>query len=131
VCVCVKEIFIYLFDNLIESIIKSTQTSTNEQRGRSNYPKQQEQERARSLSSQTIFDPINCRLSKSNENMTQTVSQKYSSSTESQRGERISKSEDRRSSNTLLNDLQIQRFHLLKDKFDHQLPIDTIFGMKN
>jgi hypothetical protein len=63
--------------------------------------------------------------------MTQTISQKYSSSTESQRGERISKSEDRRSSNTLLNDLQIQRFHLLKDKFDHQLPIDTIFGMKN
>jgi len=121
----------FLFYNLIESIIKDTRINTIEQRSRSNYPKQHEQERARSLSSQAIFDPINSRLSKSNENMTQSISQKYSSTIESQRGERITKSEDRLLSNTQLNDLQIQRFHFLKDKFERQQPINTIFGIKN
>jgi len=57
--------------------------------------------------------------------MTQSVSQKYSS-----REERITKFEDQHSSNTQLNDLQIQRFHLLKDKFEHQQPIDTVFGIQ-
>lgn len=93
-----------------------------EQRGRSIYPKQQEQERARSLSTQTIFDPINSRLSKSNDNLTQTIEQ--------QRDERITKSEDRHLLNIPLNNLQIQRFNFLKDKFQQQQPIDTIFGIK-
>jgi len=61
--------------------------------------------------------------------MTQSISQKYSSPIELQNGERITKSEDRHLSNTQLNDLQIQRFHLLKDKFEHQQPIDTVFGI--
>jgi hypothetical protein len=100
-----------------------------EQRGRSSYQKQQDQERARSLSSQTIFDPINSRLSKSNENITQSISQKQSSSNETPRPERMTKSEDRHLSNNLLNDLQIQRFNSLKEKFERQQPIDTLFGM--
>jgi hypothetical protein len=112
--------------------VKVNQTNEIEQRERLNYPKQQEQERARSLSSQPIFDSIHSRLSKSNENITQSISQQNLSSNEHQRGERITKSEDRHqstSANIPLNDLQIQRFHLLKEKFERQQPIDTVFGM--
>jgi len=111
--------------NLIEPIVEM------KQRGRSSYPKEQEQERARSLSSQTIFDPIHSRLSKSNENITQSISQKHSTSIEPpQRGERITKSEDRHLSNTNLNDLQIQRFNSLREKFERQQPIDTLLGIR-
>jgi hypothetical protein len=106
------------FVNLLESIVE---------RGRSSYPK--EQERTRSLSSQAILDPTHSRLSKSNENITQSISQQHSMSTEPPRGERITKSEDRHLSNTNLNDQQIQRFNSLKEKFERQQPIDTLFGI--
>ena len=113
---------VYLSFNLTESI------GEMEQNGRSSYP--QEQERVHSLSSQTLFDPIHSRLSKSNENITQSISQTHSTSIKPQRGERITKSEDRHLSNTNLNDLQIQRFNSLREKFDRQQPIDTLFGIR-
>ncbi len=116
-------------------VAKSTETPEAELRSRSvNVKQQQDRERPRSVSSQTTFDPINVRLSKSNENIFQSTSQKPPPFIEQQRGERITKSEDRHPiSRTLtpLNDLHIQRFNLLKDKFDRQQPIDTVFGMKN
>jgi hypothetical protein len=65
--------------------------------------------------------------------MTQTIPQKTSSLMEQQRTERITKSEDRNSTistNIPFNDVQLQRYNFLKDKFDHQQPIDTVFGMK-
>ncbi len=128
----IRFLFFYcFFHNLIGPIVKSTQTNESEQRGRSLYPKQQDQERARSLSSQTIFDPVHARLSKSNENITQSIPQKTSSLAE-QRTERITKSEDRNSSttNVSFNDLQFQRYYFLKDKFERQQPIDTVFGIQ-
>ncbi|CAF4332818.1 unnamed protein product, partial [Adineta steineri] len=108
-------------------------TSDIEPRSRSSDPKPQERERPRSVSSQTTFDPINARLSKSNENLSQTTSQKTPTFIEQQRAERISKSEDRHSLTSApipLNDLQIQRFNLLKDKFERQQPIDTVFDTR-
>ena len=90
-----------------------------------------EQERARSLSAETILDPIHSRLSKSNENITQSTSQKHPSAMDSPqplRNERVTKSEDRNLSSTPLNSVQVQRFQLLKEKFEHQQPIDSVFG---
>ena len=90
-----------------------------------------EQERARSLSAETILDPIHSRLSKSNENITQSTSQKHPSAMDSPqplRTERVTKSEDRTLSSTPLNTVQIQRFQLLKEKFERQQPIDSVFG---
>ncbi|CAF1615421.1 unnamed protein product, partial [Adineta ricciae] len=101
--------------------------------GRAPHPKPVERERPRSVSSQTTFDPINTRLSKSNENITQTVSQQTPTFIEQHRTQRVTKSEDRHSSasvTTPLNDLQIQRFNILKDKFERQQPIDTVFGAR-
>ena len=117
-----KKCFVYLFFDLLEP------TTETEQGRRPSYSK--ESERARSSSSQAILDPIHSRLSKSNENITQSTSQKHPTSMEPQRGERITKSEDRHLSNTNLNDLQIQRFNSLKEKFDRQQPIDILFGIR-
>ena len=111
-----------LFFDLLEPIAETEQLAR-----RPSLTK--EPERARSLSSQAILDPIHSRLSKSNENITQTTSQKHPTSTEPQRGERITKSEDRHLSNTNLNDLQIQRFNSLKEKFERQQPIDILLGI--
>lgn len=92
-------------------------------------PKSPEQERARSLSTKPLFDSVNSRLSKSNENLNQTNSQKQSPTVELPRNERLTKSEDRHLSNTVLNDLQIQRYNTIKDKFERQQPIDIPFGI--
>lgn len=81
-----------------------------------------EQERARSLATQTAFDPVHSRLSKSNENLLQ--------ASEPQRAERVTKSEERTLLPTNLNDGQIQRYQMLKERFEKQLPIDTVFGRK-
>lgn len=127
-----KEIKTIPDESVEESINKSSQTNSNEQRGRSTQPKQHvSTERARSLSTQTIFDPIHSRLSKSNENLLQPVEQKPISPNEPTRIERITKSEDRDPSNTRLNEKQIEKFNLIKEKFQSQQPIDTIFGIKN
>ncbi|CAF4703504.1 unnamed protein product [Rotaria sp. Silwood2] len=124
-------------DDNQESIVRSTQTSEvgERERGRSLYPKQHDQERARSLSSQTILDPVHSRLSKSNENIAQLTSQKYSTSpNEQQNRERSIKLEDRYASMPSikpLSSLQIQQFNSIKEKFEHQQPIDVVFGMKD
>lgn len=129
--------FILLFSiNLIGSVVKSTQTNDNEDRGRSTFPRQQDHERTRSLSSQTIFDSISARLSKSNENLTQSISQQNPLSiSEQPTRERITKSEDRQqllpSAVKSLTPAQIQKFNLLKEKFERQLPIDVVFGMND
>lgn len=108
--------------------MKTPQNAELEQRGRSMQSKVADQERARSLSTQPAFDSINSRLSKSNENLTQSTTLKPSSTAEPSRNERITKSEDRHLSNTVLNDLQIQRYNALKDKFEQRQPIDLLFG---
>ncbi|CAF1246383.1 unnamed protein product [Rotaria sordida] len=125
--------FIKASDEPIEeqSIIKSTETNEIGERGRSLFPKQHDQERARSLSSLTILDPVNSRLSKSNENIAQSTSQKHSTtSIEQQNRERITKSEDRHSSIPAVKPLtssQIQQFNSIKEKFERQQPIDVVF----
>lgn len=126
-----KSFIILILMIFIGSTNKSPRTNSVEQRGRSSHPKQHSQERARSLSTQTNFDSIHSRLSKSNENLTQPTSQKPSSTDETQRGERMTKSEDRQLSNTQLTEQQILKFNALKDKFQQKQPIDNLFGMKN
>ncbi|CAM4895437.1 unnamed protein product [Rotaria socialis] len=114
-----------------ESLVKSTQTSDVEERGRPMHSKQQDHERARSLSSQATIDPINARLSKSNENITQAAAQKNPlPSVEQQSRERITPSEDRQLAVPAAKQLasaQLQKFNLLKEKFDRQQPIDIVF----
>ena len=113
---CFRHIF-------IEAAVKSTRSSEQEPSEHLSYPNQHEQDGILSLSSQKAMDPTYSRLSKSNENLTQSTSQKNSSSSEQQRGERITKSEDRHPlapAITPLNDMQIQRCSLLKEKFDSQ-----------
>ncbi|CAF4978156.1 unnamed protein product, partial [Rotaria socialis] len=80
---------------------------------------QQDHERARSLSSQATIDPINARLSKSNENITQAAAQKNPlPSVEQQSRERITPSEDRQLAVPAAKQLasaQLQKFNLLKE----------------
>ncbi|CAF3728092.1 unnamed protein product [Rotaria sp. Silwood1] len=119
------------WEQIRESLNKSTKTNEIIERGRSLHSKQQDQERARSLSSQTILDPIHSRLSKSNENIAQSTSQKYSiPSIELQNREQFIKPQDRYASLPLLkplNNIQIQQFNSIKDKFERQQPIDVVF----
>lgn len=137
--VCLRQMKIYsslLSCFLVPPTLSASSGSVDdiELRNRMQQPKSIERERPRSVSSQTTFDPINTRLSKSNENITQTVSQKTPTFVEQHRTQRVTKSEDRHSSasvTTPLNDLQIQRFNILKDKFERQQPIDTVFGKFN
>lgn len=110
-------------------MVKTQPNPEIDQRGRSTIPKTSEQERARSLSTQPLLDPINSRLSKSNENLTQTNLPKQSPTIELPRNERLTKSEDRHLSNTILNDVQIQRYNAMKEKFERQQPIDILFGI--
>lgn len=72
-----------------------------------------EQERTQTLATQT-------RLSKSNENLLQPI--------EPPRVERITKSEDRNLLSTNFNPEQLQKYQMIKEKFDKHLPIDTVFG---
>ena len=111
--------------------------SESDVRGRSPTQRPSDAERGRSLSSEKILDPIHSRLSKSNEAILQpSSSQTAAAATTNEipvRPERISKSEDRSIPSatrtmTPMNDLQIQKCHILKEKFERQQPIDTVFG---
>lgn len=121
------------YGHLLEPVIVTVPTAKDvELRSRSIQSKAVERERPRSVSSQTTFDPINTRLSKSNENLSQGSSQRTPTFVDEQRAQRITRSEDRQSTTSItapLNDLQIQRFNLLQEKFERQQPIDTVFGM--
>lgn len=126
----IYHVFIFFPDDCIENSVKSTQTNDVEERGRTSHPKHQDTERARSLSSQATFDPIHSRLSKSNENINQTLPLKTPSpNNELQRGERITKSEDRHLTNKSLTNAQIQQYKVLREKFERQQPIDVVFGI--
>jgi hypothetical protein len=107
---------------LIEPTVENHQLPEIEQRGRSIYSKHQslllaqQQERTRSSSTQTID-------SQSHDSIT---SSKHPLSP----GQQIIKSEDKHQP-IPLNESEIQRFQLLKDKFERRQPIDTVFGMKD
>ena len=130
-------------DTPIRILVESHSTSDDqsdeqkeiEVRGRSPHLKTSDVERGRSLSSEKILDPIHSRLSRSNETILQSNSSHHptpSINDNQSRTERISKSEDRSvpltRTMTPMNDLQIQKCHLLKEKFELQQPIDTVFG---
>lgn len=99
-------------------------------------PTKEIENRSRSLSAEKILDPIHSRLSKSNDLILQTSSSQTATpinNETSTRPERISRSEDRTfhpttRTMTPMNDLQIQKCHILKEKFERQQPIDTVFG---
>jgi len=91
-----------------------------EERGRSLYPKHellslaQQQERFNLLSPQTIHS----RSSISNDNLPQ----KDLSTT---------KPEDKQVEYVPFTEYEIQRFQLLKERFEHKQPIDIVFGRKH
>jgi len=63
------------------------------------------------------------RLSKSNENLIEPI--------DLPRVERITKSEDRNLLSTNLSQEQLQKYQMIKEKFDKHLPIDTVIGNKS
>ena len=90
--------------------------------------RQKESERARSLSSDKILDPIHSRLSKSNENILQSTSAN-ADDTAQRRPSRITRSEDRPPVGLAVDEVQLQRYQVLKERFERQQPIDIVFGL--